>query len=197
MPFFQLTAADAQVLEHIGISRTFYAAYLTTFALLTVIGFVGTASVLCWRTAGQRMPLFTAFGLVAFLSFFLVSFMDALILARPEWRSAVAGLQAYGLWFAVVFLYRFPDGRFVPYWTRFVILPAGVCALAPFALPSLRVIWSPHVSGGWFWLVLLTGLVGGGQRRRSIAFGLSPLQWSTSRPNGRSSVWRSISLVGS
>jgi hypothetical protein len=161
-PFFQLTAADAQVLEQLGFSRTFYAAYLTTFALLVVIAFVGTAGALCWWTAGRRMPLFTAFGLVAFLSFFLVSFMDALILARPEWRFAVAGLQAYGLWFAVVFLYRFPDGRFVPHWTRFVTIPAGVCALAPFILPSLRAIWTPHSSGTWVWLILLTGLAGGG-----------------------------------
>jgi hypothetical protein len=173
-PFFQLTAADAQVLEHIGISRTFYAAYVIIFALLTVIAFVGTAGVLCWRAVGQRMPLFTAFGLVAFLSFFLTSFMDALVQARPEWLFAVAGLQGYGLWFAVVFLYRFPDGRFIPQWSRFVTLPAGVCALAPFALPSLRAIWTPHVSGEWFWLVLLMGLVGGGlavqiHRFRSIS----------------------------
>jgi hypothetical protein len=161
-PFFQLTATDAQVLEQLGLSRTFYAAYLTAFGLLVVIAFVGTAGVLCWRTAGRRMPLFTAFGLLAFLTFFLVSFMDALILARPEWRFAVAALQAYGLWFAVVFLYRFPDGQFVPHWSRFVTLPASVCAFAPFILPSLRAIWTPHSSSGWLWLILLTGLVGGG-----------------------------------
>jgi hypothetical protein len=161
-PFFQLTAADAQVLERLGVSHTFYAAYLTTFALLVVIAFVGTAGVLCWRAAGQRMPLFIAFGLLAFLPFFLVSFMDALILARPEWRFAVASLQGYGLWFAVVFLYRFPDGQFVPRWTRFITIPAGVCALVPFALPSLRAIWVPHSSGAWLWPVLLISLVGGG-----------------------------------
>jgi hypothetical protein len=161
-PFFHLAAADARALEQLGLSRTFYAAYLTAFALLVVIAFVGTAGALCWRASGQRMPLFTAFGLLAFLPFFLVSFMDALVQARPEWRLAVATLQAYGLWFAVMFLYRFPDGRFVPRWTRFVTTLAALCALAPFVLPSLRAIWTPRSPGERLLLILMMSLAVGG-----------------------------------
>lgn len=132
----QLSAAQARALSGMGISLDTYAA---TFVALNVVSsaFWGLIAVLLiWRGRGDRMALFTAFTLVLFG---IARFPDApaaLAALHPDWWLPVMALRYLGSACLSFFCYLFPDGRFVPWWTRWVAFAWMVPQLPEFFWPD-------------------------------------------------------------
>jgi signal transduction histidine kinase len=83
----------------------------------------GTVAVLIfWRKSEDRMGLFVSLALLTFGTATLPVTMSTLAGRHSAWEIPVAVLHFLGSTSFGLFLYLFPDGRFVPRWTRWVAL---------------------------------------------------------------------------
>ena len=125
--FDRLTSEQVQVLKDLRLTPEFYAAYIVALPVATMLVFAAIATVIFWRKSEDRMALFGAFMLVVFGGAALTSNVpQALAAAHPALWFPVNLLDYLGQVTFVVFFYLFPDGRFVPRWTRWL---AGGAAL--------------------------------------------------------------------
>ena len=107
-------------LESIGISVDFYAAYLLWVSAASAIVWVAVGIVVFWRVPGRWMAMFTSLTLVTSGTFAV--YEGPTVLAE---QYAAVGLPVQLLGFIgsvslVLFFFLFPDGRFVPRWTRWM-----------------------------------------------------------------------------
>lgn len=111
----QLRPDQAYALEQAGISVTFYAVYFTALDTLVTLLFVSTGLVIVWFRPEDRAALL--------LSLFLIGMgltAIAVGMTHPRWHPAIIAVRV--VWYAssMPALYLFPDGRFVPRWTRWL-----------------------------------------------------------------------------
>ena len=123
----QLTPGTAYALQNLGISIGAYAA--STLALITVSTLVsfGVAALIFWRRSDDWMAMLVSLFLVTFGVNF--SAQAQAILAtngQTAWYWSLNMLIGLGYVSLCLLLYLFPDGRFVPRWTR----PLAVFAVA-------------------------------------------------------------------
>jgi hypothetical protein len=153
----QLTADDVRLLQHWGLSLDFYAAYQTALIAIFSLVFTTAAALLFWRKSVDRIALFVSlwFALVGVTG---TPLLDPLIRAYPMWQLPVRFLQGASIGCFPIFTYLFPDGRFVPRWTRaltiawvawIVISPFTPFVVADFAGPSAL----------WFGVLIPCGMI--------------------------------------
>jgi hypothetical protein len=119
----QLTAFDRQFLHQFGLSLGFLAAYNVTLDAVSVLVCCALGALLFWRKSADRMALFCAFMLVLFGGAGFTSILqDALAPLSPAWFALVGTLDVLGQSSFMIFFFLFPNGRFVPRWTRWVAL---------------------------------------------------------------------------
>jgi len=128
----QLTQDGVRVLHALGFSVNFYAIYHIVLNAIFVFGFLTVAGVLFWHKANDRMALFTSFALVT--SPFGVMFQPTTLpLAWSFPVQCIAFLSGISLG---LFFYLFPSGRFVPPWTRWLmigwVIHEGITDFLPF-----------------------------------------------------------------
>lgn len=154
-----------------GLSAGFYA----TYRLATEVGFavacVTLAAGIFWRRSDEWMALFVALLLVLLGTTFWNT-IGALALYHPAWLWAGESLGVVGKMSLFLFFYLFPDGRFVPRWTRYVAaaLVAGVVSEiffmdSPFAVSNWPVPLFLMFMMGW----LLTGVFAQVYRYRRVS----------------------------
>ena len=125
--FDRLTSEQVRVLKDLRLTPEFYAAYTVALPVATMLMFAAIATVIFWRRSEDRMALFGAFMLVVFGGAALTSDVpQAVAAAHPALWFPVRLLDFLGQVAFVVFFYVFPNGRFVPRWTRWL---AVACAL--------------------------------------------------------------------
>jgi hypothetical protein len=155
-PYWRLVPEDIEALRELGLSASFYAAYMLATDIIYMLGFWAIGAVIFWRNSDDRAVLLCSFMLVAF---------GASIMADPSadmhsvlhLLSTSLGFLGYVSFFA--FFYLFPNGRFVPRWTRWslIVLALYVACLlfAPDGSPLDPAVWSPLLPN-----VLISGLFG-------------------------------------
>jgi hypothetical protein len=117
----QLTPEGVQNLQQVGISPEFYAAYVGVgLSTVVTLVFFTLAAVIFWRRSEDRMALFGSFMLVVFGGAAITGTMRDLAEAHPVFRFPVNLLNYIGQVSFGIFFYLFPDGRFVPRWTRWL-----------------------------------------------------------------------------
>ena len=118
----QLPPAGLRALEDLGLSLDTFAAY--SVAMDTVFGVVygAGAALIFWRKSEDRMGLFVSLALLTFGTATFPMTMAALAARHPVSEVPVAFFHFLGSVSFGLFLYVFPDGRFVPRWTRWVAL---------------------------------------------------------------------------
>jgi hypothetical protein len=164
-PFYaSLQAQDpalAQALERLGLSLWLYAAYRVAWEVAYVLGFCAIAAVLAWRGGREPMALFGATGLVGIGAIFIVS-QYALVEQAPIWRWPAMLLGFLGSLALVPYFAAFPDGRFVPRWTRPAVAGwALLCALGYFAPRDWPINQDPASGDSLFPLFALPFLASG------------------------------------
>ncbi len=132
---------------------------------------VALAAAMLWRPSAQRMVPFVGVLLVLLGTTFwnTVGALESYDLAWGTVGQLLGMLGKVGLF---VFLFVFPDGRFVPGWTRYVAVALGIGVLG-----EVTLLGSPYAVNSWpvplFLLFLLTLLVLGGyaqvQRYRTVS----------------------------
>jgi hypothetical protein len=116
----QLTPAGLRQLRVLGLSSDFYAAYLVVISAIFVMAWFVVGGLIFWRKSDDRMAFFASFALMIFsVTFAAGSMVGAL---PPEWWVPVQSVRFIGGMGLAVFFYVFPDGRFVPRWTRWLLI---------------------------------------------------------------------------
>jgi hypothetical protein len=103
-----------------GVPLSFYAAYIGTIEILYALSYLVMGGLLLWHKSTTRIGLLTAVLLITYG----VAQTDADTVATAVRALALpAGLlDPFSFVCLALFLYLFPDGRFVPGWARWVVL---------------------------------------------------------------------------
>jgi hypothetical protein len=146
----QLTAADLPLLQSLGLSLDIYALIMLLSSLLLQICYAAVGIVLFWRRSDDRAALLTSFALMM-LPF---GFSDVTLQTLPsDWLWLIPVVSALGNASLLSCGYVFPDGQFVPRWTRWLLLALLIYWLVVAIFPSWQIDQS------WFSLTLFLGFV--------------------------------------
>ena len=117
----------------LGLTYPAFALYFTSLELFTGLACLLVATLIAWRRPGEwALILFAA----TFGSFcFLMPLFDALSRANPAWQPYIVFLRVLVSTGFFATLCLFPDGRFVPSWSRWYLLAWALFVLL--AWPAL------------------------------------------------------------
>ena len=104
-------------LAQLGLSAGFYAAYFSALAVAVALGALAVAAVIVRRRPDDGLALLVALFLVTFGTSF-TGVMPALVGSHPAWLVPFQFVFAFNLIAFFLVCALFPDGRFVPRWTR-------------------------------------------------------------------------------
>ena len=113
---------ELSLLENLGLSPEFFATYGIALELIFALVFIGVAALIFWQKSSDRLALFAASTLLLFGTATQPYAMQIFAATHPSWRLPIDSLHFLGSASFSLFLYIFPDGRFVPRWTRWVAL---------------------------------------------------------------------------
>lgn len=124
---YHLTAYDLHLLHQLDLSPSFLSAYNIGTDLVTLLICCAMAAVIIWRRSHHWMAVYCAYMLVLQGGATYTNLLDyGLRPLAPVWFWPVGVLE----WFAQVgfmtFFLLFPSGRFVPRWSRWLVLVAAV-----------------------------------------------------------------------
>ena len=116
----QVTSDGLRQLQALGLSVDFYATYIIVGRVIFVMVWFVVGGFIFWRKSDERIALFASFTLVTFpIGFSGTITVEAL---PPAWRLPVQCVQFLSGMSLSLFFYVFPDGRFVPRWTRWLLI---------------------------------------------------------------------------
>jgi hypothetical protein len=147
----QVTQAGSRALRDLGLSVDFYAAYVVVHDIVFAAVYVAVSFIIFWRKSDERMAMLASFAL---LTFGIAGLPNPTYTLSIEYASLwwplslldFLGAASFGL-----FLYLFPDGRFVPGWTRWAVFAWIAWQLPTYWFPS----WDSFDLDGWpGWLAI-------------------------------------------
>jgi hypothetical protein len=121
-PTGQLSPAGLHALEGLGLSLDSFAVYTVAMDVIFAAVCTAVALLIFWRRSDDRMGLLVSLALLTFGTATFVFTMEALAARHPASQTPTSFLHFLGAASFGLFLYLFPDGRFVPRWTRWVVL---------------------------------------------------------------------------
>jgi hypothetical protein len=123
-----LTVQKVHELKELGLSAEFFAAYFVAIEAAFTALSAAIGALIFWRRPEDRMALLVSLMLLT-LGAALPIPLFTLDLS-PLWTASARALSFVGAASAILFFYVFPDGRFVPRWSRWLWL-ASMGVLAP------------------------------------------------------------------
>jgi hypothetical protein len=123
-------------LKAAGISNDFFARYELSMGVISAIVCSMVSVVIFWRRSDDWMALLTSLGLVAFGVFFRTDGPTALGQQYPAVWLPVNLLAFIGSMSFMLFIYLFPNGRFVPRWTRWIPILWAMHEVAYYFFPD-------------------------------------------------------------
>jgi hypothetical protein len=113
----QLNPQEAQDFARLGFSPQIYAAWFTAIEGLAALGFAAVAILIFLRGAHDWVALLFATTLLT-LGLVASPLPLALAASSPFWQGLISALRLMGLACMITAFFVFPDGRFIPHWTR-------------------------------------------------------------------------------
>jgi signal transduction histidine kinase len=160
-----------------------YATYAVVLDVVLAAVYATVAAVIFWRKPDDRMALFVSFTLLTFGTANFPDTINALVTEHSAWWWPAAVLNFLGAASFGFFLYLFPDGRFVPRWTRWVAFTWVAWQLPKYWFPS----WASSDLNSWpSWFAAVVWLVALGTvlyaqvyryRRVSTALRRQQIKW--------------------
>jgi signal transduction histidine kinase len=150
-----LSAQNAQQLGELGLSTNLFAAYFVAVEVAFMVVPFAIGAAIFWRRSDDRMALLGSLMLITYGATLTVPFplLDLPLL----WKFSAETVSFVATALLILFIYLFPDGRFVPPWTRW-LAALWIGLMVPvhfFAEPLNALLGNPWVNG-----LFATGLVG-------------------------------------
>jgi hypothetical protein len=184
----QPTPEGVQALQDVGLSVGSYALLNVAIDKVFQLVWFAVGVLIFWRRSDDRMALLTSLFLVSFGTVTVDSTdADALISSQPAWWLPVRGVQIVGVACVVLFFLLFPNGRFVPRWTRWLAVAFIAFLISMDFFPELYsrppalemvsqwVFMGLVVSMGWSLVYRYRRVFSSDQRRQTkwVVFGAS------------------------
>jgi signal transduction histidine kinase len=155
----QLSPDSVQTLDDLGLSTGHYAIFSLVLVVASALVWFGVGVVIFWRTWGRSNDWFALLVALMLVLGSPGSTIRALGGSPWEWQWSARFVFFLGKILAALFLSLFPDGRFVPRWTRWLVviwIPLmGFLSLFT-DLPFSAKIGSPFLAS---LIVLVIGLI--------------------------------------
>ncbi len=155
----QLTPGTSQALQNLGLSTGGYAVSILALAIASALVSFGIACVLFWRRSADWMAMFVSLFLVSFGVNFSVqaqAVLETNVQTAWYWSHTIVALLGWTLFDLLVYL--FPDGRFVPRWTRLLAVFAVASNLFLNAYPAAFFSFPPWVISAIFSVLGVSGI---------------------------------------
>ena len=183
-----------------GLSPSFYAGYLVAMEVLFALICLGLAAQLLLRRSREPMAM-VAGVLLVLLGVGFWNPVAALAGYDDRWRIVGHALGVAAKIALIVFCYLFPDGRFVPRWSRY-----AAAALAAGFLAEVILIDTPYAVSNWpapIFLAFLAALLATGvfaqvYRYRTVSTPVERQQakWVATGVTGALIIFSLVILVG-
>ena len=115
----QLAPSDVWELQRLGLSLDFYAWFTISMIVIILLISVLVGVVLFWRASSNLLALLTSLTLVLFPIALNTQIVGTL---PPVWTVPTECVEFFGDISIGLFFYLFPSGRFVPRWTRWLMI---------------------------------------------------------------------------
>jgi hypothetical protein len=163
------------ILSELGLDINFFVLYGNILEIVLSLACLSIALVIFWRKSDDWMGLLVSLGLVSFLA--LLPPITALSEADPAWRIPVNMLRIAGLVVVLLIFYLFPDGRFVPGWSKTLLIFFAVSSPLWLLYPGLALPGAPAdirslpqaLMIGWVILALSSGVYAQLYRYRRVS----------------------------
>src|SRR5215207_3005489 len=117
----QPTPEGVRAVRDVGLSVRSYALLNVVIDKVGDLVWFAVGALIFWRRSDDRMALLVSVFLVAFGTVTVdTTDADALVSSQPAWWLPVRGVEIVGEVCVVLFFLLFPNGRFVPRWTRWL-----------------------------------------------------------------------------
>ena len=149
-----ITPAIIQELHARGIPVSDYAVYQVALNLLFALVYFLVAVLIFWRKSDDRMALLASFSLLTLGASF-PSIPTALAAIHPAWQvpvTLVGNEDIFAFPSLIIFFFLFPNGRFIPRWTRWI-------AILTVVLFQLIAFFPTPSSGSGSWTRLLVAVL--------------------------------------
>ncbi|MFQ6102587.1 MAG: hypothetical protein ACE5OS_15355, partial [Anaerolineae bacterium] len=156
-PLLALSPQEADALRDAGLSLDFYAGFHVGVEIFSLVMHTLLAGLIFWRRSDDRMGLFVSLTLVMNGVFFSSS-GQALVKLYPSLTLLVNLSWAFATIPFVTLFYLFPDGRFVPRWTRLLAVATVVGVLSAAFLTGGPLFYTPGPWSDMMYFLLLGGI---------------------------------------
>ena len=128
-----IAGVDERSVTDLGWTLAGYGTYLTGLYLLVVVAHLVIGAIVYWRRSNEWIALALAFALVCNGALLPLSLIYPSGSVSPVVQLLVGLVTYIGLVTGLSLLYLFPDGRFIPRWTRLMVIAwAGLLSFAIF-----------------------------------------------------------------
>ena len=127
----KLLPEDAEALRDLGLSVGFYAGTFTFMVLVLGSVTIAVSSLILWRRSNDWMAMLVSLALLL-LGTQAPPPVRLLTSVIPEFRIPIQFLGDSSVTTLILLLFIFPDGRFVPRWTRFPAIAFVLLGIAAF-----------------------------------------------------------------
>src|SRR5213080_2980143 len=154
---WQLSPDAVRTLQQAGLSLGVYVAFSLVVVVILTLPALAVVALLLWRRSDDWMALLVC---LLLLSFGPSSFTNTVLLS-PWFGSALAAnllslSDGLNLIITALAFYLFPDGRFVPRWTRWIILVGIGVSIFFIIFPRRSSAFLDALSGILYIIVLLS-----------------------------------------
>ncbi|MBF8285743.1 MAG: hypothetical protein HW378_4658 [Anaerolineales bacterium] len=119
---WQLSPREARALEQLGLSVGSYAAYWMVMQIVFVMGFAIVAGVIFRRKSDDWMALFVSLFLLISGTMMVTAVPVPTTMLQDVWYFSFKIVEDLSFIFFLPFFFVFPDGQFVPRWTRLLVM---------------------------------------------------------------------------
>jgi predicted Ser/Thr protein kinase len=141
-PLWFLYDIEIARLNQLRISPNFYVAYISTLAAISAVMFFAFACLIFWRRSDDWQAILISLMSIAMGIGTGLVVDGSLIDTHPGWLIPDVIISLIPVIGVVIIFFTFPDGRFIPGWTRWFVLPLSLIflGLSLFAPPGTNVI---------------------------------------------------------
>lgn len=123
-------------LEQLHLDAGFLPGYIMAFDALTLAIYLLVGIVIFWRKNCEWISFFTSLCLIINAPL-IVRPIDALFFISPWMRIPFLLLFALGMTSVYILVYIFPDGRFMPRWTAWLLLISEAYLVGTYLVPAI------------------------------------------------------------
>ena len=135
---WQPTPEGVRALGDVGLSLDAYALLNVAIDKIGDLVWFAVGALIFLRRSDDRMALLTSLFLIAFGTLAIdTTDAETLISSQPAWWSPVRGVEIVGEICSPLFFLLFPNGRFVPRWTRWLAVAWLAFSVPQISFPEL------------------------------------------------------------